>query len=219
MAETFQNIWIQLSDFLLPLLASILILIIGWTVAAFIGGVVARFVASLKLDNALRPLGVEEALNRAGFRLDSGMFLGGLVKWYLIVVVLVAAIDILGLTQINLFLREIVLGYLPNVIIAAIILLLAAILADVSQKVIVGSAKAAHIPAAHLAGGIAKWAIWIFALLVALSQLGIAPAFAQTLFTGLVAMLALAGGLAFGLGGKDAAASYLERLRRDIAGK
>ena len=81
----------------------------------------------------------------------------------------------------------------------------------------VGSAKAAHLPSAGFLGGMAKWAIWIFAILAAMYQLGIAGAFVQTLFTGFIAALSLAMGLAFGLGGKDVAARFLERLRSDIS--
>jgi len=163
-------------------------------------------------------LGAEEPLARAGFRLDTGAFVGGLVRWFLIVVFLVATIDVLGLPQVNIFLREVVLVYLPNVIVAALILVVAAFVAEATQRIVVGSAKAAGVPSTHLLGGITKWAIWIFAILAALYQLGIAGVFAQTLFTGFVAMLAIAGGLAFGLGGRDAASRYIESLKRDIGG-
>ena len=80
-----------------------------------------------------------------------------------------------------------------------------------------GSAQAANLPSAAFLGGVARWSIWIFALLVALYHLGIAGPLVQTLFTGFVAMIAIAGGLAFGLGGKDAAAKFIERLRSDIS--
>ena len=100
---------------------------------------------------------------------------------------------------------------------AALILAVGAIVAHTISGIVAGGARAASVPSAKFAGGVAKWAVWIFAILAALSQLGIAGAFAQTLFTGLVAMLALAGGLAFGLGGKESAARYLESLRKDIS--
>ena len=108
------------------------------------------------------------------------------------------------------------MGYLPNVLVAALILLVAGVVADAMQRIVSSSAKAAQVSSAGLLGGIARWSIWILALITALSQLGIAPQFMQILFTGLVAMLALAGGLAFGLGGRDAAAKYIERLRDDM---
>ncbi|MBI4692038.1 MAG: hypothetical protein HY773_01150 [Candidatus Terrybacteria bacterium] len=156
---------------------------------------------------------------KAGFRLDSGAFIGGLVRWFLIIVFLIASIEVIGLSQVNAFLRDVVLAYLPNVIVAALILVVAAFVANAIQKIIVGSAKAAGVPSSQLLGGIAKWAIWLFAILAALYQLGIAGVFAQTLFTGFVAMLAIAGGLAFGLGAKEAAGRYIEKLRQDISNR
>ena len=80
-----------------------------------------------------------------------------------------------------------------------------------------GSAKAMGVRSARMAGSVAKWAIWIFAVIIVLSELGIAPAFMQILFTGIVAMLAIAGGLAFGLGGKEAAAKVIEKAKNAVS--
>ena len=215
----FQDMWAGIVDFVPRLVVALIIFIIGWVLGVALGRVVAQIFRAVKLDNLLRSIGTEELLSRAGFKLDSGAFLGGLVKWFVIVIFLIASVDVLGLTQVNIFLRDVVLGYLPNVIVAALILIVAAVVAEAMQKIVVGSAKAANIGSAHFMGGIARWAIWIFAILAALSQLGIAGAFAQTLFTGLIAMLAIAAGLAFGLGGKEAAGRFIERLRGDISSK
>jgi len=198
---------------------ALIIFIIGWVIAVALGKVVEQIVKALKVDLALKSLGAEEPLNRAGMKLDAGAFLGGLVRWFVILVFVLAAVDVFGLTQVTEFLRGVVLVYIPQVIVAALILVAAALLADVANRIVQGSAKAAHLPSAGLLGGMAKWAIWIFAILTALYQLGIAGPFVQTLFTAFVAMLALAGGLAFGLGGKDAAAKFLERLRNDISSR
>lgn len=214
---SFQDMWRGVADFVPNFIVAIIIFIAGWVIAVVIGRLIAQVIKSLKIDSLFRSLGTEEALNRAGIRLDVGAFIGALVKWFIIVVFLVAAINVLGLTEVNVFLREVVLSYLPNVIAAALILILAAVIADVVQRLVTGSAKAAQIPSAHFMGGIARWAIWIFAILAALAQLGIAQAFMQILFTGLVAMLALGAGLAFGLGGKDTAARFLDKMRKDIS--
>ena len=215
---SFQELWSGVITFIPKLLVAVIIFIVGWIIAVALGKLISQIVRLFKIDKLFQALGAEEPLAKAGFRLDAGAFVGGLVRWFLIVVFLVAAIDVLGLSQVNIFLREVVLAYLPNVIVAALILVVAAFVAETMQKIVVGSAKAAGVPSTHLLGGITKWAIWVFAILAALYQLGIAGVFAQTLFTGFVAMLAIAGGLAFGLGGKDAAARYVERLRRDIGG-
>lgn len=216
---SFQQLWSGVINFIPKLIIALVIFIAGWVVAVALGRLVSQIIKAIKIDKALQAIGVEGTLSKAGFRLDSGAFIGGLVRWFLIIVFLVAAIDVLGLNQVNAFLKDIVLVYLPNVIVAALILLIAAVMGEVMRKIVIGSAKAAEIPSASMLGGITKWAIWIFAILAALYQLGIAGVFAQTLFTGFVAMLAIAGGLAFGLGGKDAASRYVERLREDIASR
>ena len=214
--RSFQEIWLGVAAFVPNLVVALIVFVVGWVIAVLLGRVVAQFIGALKIDNALRSAGVSDVVGRAGFRLDSGRFLGELVKWFIIVIFLVATLDILGLNQVNAFLQNVVLAYLPQVIAAALILLIAAVIADVMQKAVVGAARAAQVEAASFLGGLTKWAIWVFAILIALSQLGIADFFAQTLFTGVVVALAIAFGLAYGLGGQEAAARSLERLRKDI---
>lgn len=218
-ATAFQDLFIGVVNFVPNLLVSVLIFVIGWIIASVVGRVLAQLIGALKLDNALRGIGLDHTLRRAGMELNSGVFIGQLVRWFVIVVFLIASLQIVGLTQVNEFLRDVVLGYLPNVIVAALILLVAGVVADATQRVVTSSAKAAQVHSAALLGGVARWAIWILALITAMAHLGIAPQFMQILFTGVVAMLALAGGLAFGLGGREAAARYIERLREDISSR
>jgi hypothetical protein len=217
LGESFYTVGTGVAGVLPKLIIAIAIFIAGWAIGALFGRVISQIVKSIKFDSALKSVGVEDVLSRAGFRLNSGVFLGELVKWFIIIVFLVASLDVLGLQQVNIFLKDVVLGYLPQVIVAVLILLIAAVLADSMQKIVIGSAKAAGINAANFLGAVTRWSILIFAVLIALSQLGIAPQFMYTLFTGVVAMLALAGGLAFGLGGRDAASQYIEKIKHDIS--
>lgn len=216
---SFQNLWLGVVNFVPNLVVAIVILILGWLIGALLGRAVWQVFRSLKVDDALRRAGFESFLRRGGLSLDSGAFIGGLVKWFVIVVFLVAAFDVLGLAQVNLFLQEVVLAYLPRVLVAALVLLVAGVIGDVTQRVVVAAAKTADVRSAHFAGSLAKWAIWVFAILVALSQLGIAAAFSQTLFTGIVIAVSLALGLSFGLGGQEAAARFIERLRGEMSGR
>jgi len=213
---SFQSLWLGVADFIPRFILAIIVFIVGWIVAATMGRLVAQILGFFKVDKVLQKTGIEEPLARAGLRLSSGDFIGALVKWFFLIVFLVASLDILGLDQVNAFLRDAVLLYLPNVIVAALILLAAAMLADALQVVVVSSAKAARLRSAGLLGSVTKWAIWLFAILAALYQLGIAGPFVQTLFTGFVAMLAIAGGISFGLGGKSAAEQTLGKLKKDI---
>jgi small-conductance mechanosensitive channel len=219
LGNSFTGIGAQAVSFLAQLVLAIVIFIAGWVVGSVLEEVVSKLVKAMKIDSVLESAGARGLLEKAGFRLNTGAFIGGLVKWFIIVVFLVAALDVLKLEAVNQFLLNVVLGYIPQVIVATLILVVAAFLADLSQKVLSGGARAMDSKSAGLVGGVARWSIWIVAILAALNQLGIAGAMMQTLFTGLVAMLALAGGLAFGLGGKEAAANYLEKLRKDISNK
>lgn len=216
LTQSFQDVSSGVLSFIPNLVVALIIFVVGWVIGVLLGRVVAQVIRSIKVDNALKSAGVEDVLSRAGFRLDSGRFLGELVKWFIIVIFLVATLDVLGLEQVNLFLQQVVLAYLPQVIVAAMILLIAAVIADAMQKVVVGAAKAAEVAQSAFLGGITKWAIWIFAILIALSHLGIGDFFAQTLFTGVVIALAIAFGLAFGLGGQGTAGQFLDKLRKDI---
>lgn len=214
--QSFQSLFYGLISFIPELVVAVIIFIIGWLVGAGLGRVVAQIVSSLRIDQALKQAGVERVLERAGFSLNSGAFLGALVKWFFIVVFLLAALDVLHLTVVSTFLATVVLGYLPQVIAAVLILLVAAVVADVMQRLVAGSARAANLKSANFLGAVTKWAIWIFAILAALAQLQVATVFVQTLFTGVVVALALALGLAFGLGGQTAAARYIENVREQI---
>ena len=216
---SFQNLWVGVVNFVPNLVVALVILVVGWLIGALLGRAVWQILKSLKVDDALRRAGFESVLHRGGVRLDSGAFVGALVKWFVIVVFLIAAFDVLGLSQVNVFLQDVVLGYLPRVIAAALVLLVGGVVADVAGRTVVTAARTAGVDSAHFAGAIAKWAILIFAILVALSQLGIAAAFSQTLFTGIVIAVSLALGLSFGLGGQDAAGRFIERLRGEMGGK
>ncbi|MEK7607809.1 MAG: hypothetical protein AAB484_02740 [Patescibacteria group bacterium] len=215
--DAFQSIWAGVADILPNLVAAIVIFIIGWIVGSLVGRLIAHIIKVIKLDTALEQAGLGNVLKRSGFDLNSGRFIGGLVEWFIIVAFLVASFDVLGLTQVNIFLQSVVLLYLPQVIVAVLILLVSVVIADVLSKVVTGSARAAGVHSANFLGTVTKWSIWIFALLAALVQLGIAVGFIQTLFTGVVVALSLAFGLSFGLGGQDAAARYVEKVRGEIA--
>jgi len=215
--RSFQNLWIAVVDYVPYILGAIVIFVIGWIIGAILGRLVAQIVRALHVDNALRSAGFEEVFNKAGFGLNVGRFLGELVKWFVIVVFLVAALEVLGLQQVNAFLQGVVLLYLPRVFVAVLILLFAVVIAELARNVVVASARAAGAHAVNLLGAVTKWSIWVFAALVAVSQLGIGSAFLQTLFTGVVVALSLGFGLAFGLGGKEAAADYIQKLRKEIS--
>jgi len=163
-------------------------------------------------------LDLGKILERADLRLDSGRFIGVLVQWFFIVVTLLAVSDILKLVAFSDFLSQVLL-YVPNIIIAVLIMLAGVVMAAFLAKLVRASVLAARLHSAHFLGALTKWSVLVFAFLAALSQLGIAGALVNTLIMGFVAMLALAGGLAFGLGGRDVAATWLEKLRSEVSNR
>ena len=217
--QSLQGIWFGIASFVPTLVIAVIIFAIGWVLAALIEKLVEGLFKTFKVDAALKSAGFEDVVDRSGYKLNSGKFVGSLVKWFVIVVFLIASFDILGLSQVNSFLKDVVLSYLPQVIVAVLVLMVAVMIADAVQKVVIASARAAHVKSASLLGAIAKWAIWIFAILTALFHLGIAPGLIQTLFMGIVVAAALAVGLSFGLGGKEVAAKMLEKTIHAVSDK
>ncbi len=212
---SFQDIWFGVASFLPNLVAAIVIFIVGWVIGRLVGKVVAQVIRSVKVDSVLRSIKFDEVLKRGGFNLDSGAFVGALVEWFIIIAFLVASLDALGLNQVNVFLQQ-VLAYLPQVITAVLILIVGVMVAEAMRKVVIGSSQAAGIKSASFLGAVTRWSIWIFAILTALYQLGIAAQFIQILFTGVVVALAIAFGLAFGLGGQGTANEVLDKVKREI---
>ena len=213
----FADMWFTIMQFLPNIIAAIIIFIIGWIVGVVLYRVVEQIVKVLRIDDALKAAGVNEAARDAGINLNVGALLGTLVQWFIVIVFLVTALEVLGLSRVTIFLQQVVLLYLPQVIVAVLILILAAIVAEAAKNIIAGSARAAGAHSGNLAGTVAKYAIWVTAVLAVLNQLGVATEFVQTLFTGIVVALALGFGLAFGLGGKEAAARTIERVRGEIS--
>ena len=200
------------------LLAALIFIVLGWVFGVAVGRVVHQLVTATKADEWLAKAGVDKFLARAGYALNAPAFFAWLAKLFFIVVFLVAAFDILGLTQVNMYLSQVLL-YIPQVVVAAVILFVASIASDLLSGIVTGGTKAIGSHVSEMLGTLTRWAIWMFAILTALSQLGIAPQYMYTIFAGFVAMLALAGGLAFGLGGKDAATKLIKDIQTEMSEK
>ncbi|MFZ2523048.1 MAG: hypothetical protein WAW92_01545 [Minisyncoccia bacterium] len=217
LSQSFRGLWSGVIMFIPNLIVAVVILIIGWAIGAVIAKGISHFLKMVQFDEALKKAGLEDLVKRGGVNLNSGKFVGELVKYFIVVVFLIASFDVLGLKQVTMFLQQIVTGYLPQLIIAVLILLVGGVVGDILSRVVSASAKTAGVVSANFLGIFAKWAVWVFAVLVALSQVGIAGAFIQTLFTGFVVAVSLALGLAFGLGGQQAAAKAIEKVQHEMS--
>ncbi|MDD5430793.1 MAG: hypothetical protein PHP03_01050 [Candidatus Pacebacteria bacterium] len=214
---SFENLWAQVFGWLPSLVGAIIVFIAGLIVAWFLAYAVEKAIAAIKLDSLLKKFGLEEYTKRADINLDSGKFMGQLVYWFLLVVVLLATSDILGFFALSAFLRDVIM-YLPNIITAVLIMVFALIAGNVVGRIVRASVMGAKLHMAKFLGSATRWVIVIFGLLTALSELGIAVAIINTLITGIIAMIAIAGGLAFGLGGKDEAAQMIREVHEELKG-
>lgn len=212
------DLWIRFTNFTPTIIGAFLVFLIGLIIASVLGKVVERMIAAIRIDQAIERISLGEKLKEHGIDVTLSHFLGKIVQWFLILVFLMAATDILGLSQVTSFLDNII-SYLPNVIVATIILAIAFLLGNFVYIIVRGSTKAAGVMSATLLATLSKWAIMVFGILAALIQLGIATSLVNTIFIGLVAAFSLAIGLAFGLGGRDEAALILRKIREDISEK
>ena len=197
------------------LLGAILVLFIGWILAVTLGHLVTKMVSELGLDRAMEKVGFRKKLSGTGIFLTPSLFVGGLFKWFLALVFLMAATSILGLDQVTIFLTSIA-TYLPNVFVAVIILTFVFLLGNFVYHIVKSSTRAAGVVSATLLATISKWSIIIFGIFAALIQLGIASSLVNTIFIGMIATISLAAGLAFGLGGKEEAQLILRKLREEL---
>lgn len=213
--EPLVNFWHGFLDFIPLLFVSIIIFIIGWFIASAVGKLVAVFLKRLKFDQVFEKAISRETMKKADIEIDASRFIGAIFKWILVIVFLHMAVGILEWVAFSRLLGEII-GFLPNVIIAALIFVIAIIVADILEKMIRVGAVSAKVGYDVLIGSIVKWSIWIFAIIAILVQLGIAQELLLTLFTGLVALIVIVLGIAFGLGGKEFAAEILQGLRKEL---
>ena len=211
-AVSLQNLWYGFVNFIPNFIGALIVLIVGLIVAAGLSMLVEKIFEAIHLDGFLEKLGVKPYFSRAGLKLRVSYFLGRLVYWFIVLAFLLAASDSLGLYALSGFLTSI-LNYLPNVIAAVLIMLAAVIVGGFLRRVVVASVMGAKLSAPHFLGTLTWWVVVIFGFLAALEQLNIAATIIQTIVTGFIAMLALAGGLAFGLGGKDYAHHLLDKLK------
>ena len=210
--QALQGLWQGFIKFIPQLVGAIIVFVVGWFVSIWIGKLIAEILRKLRLDQIFEKTKWQAALEKADFKMKMSDFIGGIVKWVLVIVFLLAAVEILGLTQFAGFLKAIV-GWLPNLVVAAAIFVVAVIIANISEKLVKAIVEKMNVGYAQLIGGIVKWAIWIFAVLAILSQLGVAKDIVQILVTGFVALIVISCSLAFGLGGRDLARDLLEGLR------
>lgn len=212
---SLQNLWFGFVQFAPRLIVAVVFFVIGWVLGSLIAKAIEQVFSSLKIDSLFKSIGAENFFRKAGVNLNSGHFVGEVIRWFVIIVFLLPSLNLVGLYDVSSFLSNSVLGFLPQVVIAAFVLIIAALVSDGLSKVVLATAKAMNLKAASMLATVAKYAVWIFAIIIALGKVGLGD-YMSILFTGIVAMLALGGALAFGLGGKDHAARFISKLGEEV---
>lgn len=215
--ESFWGFLDSFVSFLPKLILALIIFLIGWIIAAGIGRIIQEILKRVQLDKLTQMKNWGKSLEKADFEFVPSEFIGSLCKWILLIVVLSLSVEVLGLSQFSLFLNHVV-AWLPNLLAAVLIFVAIAVIANFTEKLVRASVQGTTVGYSKLAGSASKWAIWIFGIGAILIQLGIASSLILVIFQGLVALLAIAGGLAFGLGGKEVAADILKDIRSKFRG-
>lgn len=195
------------------LLGALLILIVGWIVAKAIRRLIEVVLKTVRFDALADKAGITKIMKKGELKITASQLLSGLVYWLVIIMVLVIVVNALGLPKASDVLSSL-FAYVPKVIGALFVLVVAMFLANFVSGIVRTAAGNANLPQPEMLAGVSRWAIIIFAATIALGELGIAPLLVNATFNIILGGVCLALALAFGLGGKDAAARYLEDLRQ-----
>jgi hypothetical protein len=202
----------RIMAYLPVLLGALVILIVGWIVAKAIRRLVDWLLKTIRFDVLADKAGITEILKKGDLKITAGEVISSIVYWLIIIMVLVMTVDALGLPKSSDILESL-FAYIPKVIAALLVLIVAMFLASFVSGIVRTAAGNANLPKPEILAGISRWAIIIFAVTISLEQLGIAPLLVTATFNIILGGIVLALALAFGLGGKDAAAKYLEELK------
>lgn len=198
-------------EFVPKLVAGLIILLVGLVLASILKQILTEVFKALRIELLLHRYGVPEAKEEFSWT----NILAEIVRWFIVILFLIPTADVWGLPQVVTVLNAFLL-YLPNVFVSAIIALVGFVFAKLAHNVILASTRSLSPETSDAIASITKWAIIVFVLLAVLTQLGVAADLVRILFTGFVAMVALAGGIAFGLGGQNVAKDILEEIRKKL---
>lgn len=191
----------------------VVILIVGWLISGALAAGVAALLRAVRFNDLAQRSGLSGFVQNMGIRKDTAGVLADIVKWFVRLIVLVVAFDALGLPAVSQVLQQFLL-WIPNLVVAVVILVIAGLAANALGDLIRGATAQAGFSNPDLLSTIARVAVWSFGIVVAVNQIGVAQTLVNTLFMGFVGALALAAGLAFGLGGRDTAGQIVDSWYR-----
>lgn len=212
-----EEFWGGFLGFLPKFIWAFIIFIVGWLIASGVGRLIEEVLKRVQLDRLFEAKKWSQSLEKADFESKPSEFIGSICKWILVIVILSITADILLPIGSNFsqFLSDVV-AWLPNLLAAILIFVATVIISSFAEKIVKAGVHGANVGYSKFAGTITKWSIWVFGISAILIQLGIADTLVMVLLQGIVAMIAIAGGLAFGLGGKDVAADIWKGMRGNM---
>ncbi len=203
----------KVASFIPTLVGALLILVFGYIVAKVIRDLVHQLLKAIRLDSIADRAGISDVLNKGGLKATASGLLSDLVYWLVAIMVLVMTVNALGLTIASQLLERL-FAYIPSVISAVFILVLGMFFATVVDSLVLATARNTNVPNPDLLGKISRWAIIVFAVSMSLEELGIAPLLVGTTFNIFFGAVCFGLALAFGMGGRDAAARFIEELKK-----
>lgn len=190
------------------------VLIVGWVISSLLARGVEALLHAVRFNDLARKSGFADFVHKMGVKDDASGVIAGIAKWFVRLITLVVAFDTLGLPAVSGVLQQLLL-WLPNLIVALVVLVIGGLAANALSQLVRGATAGAGFSNSEILATVTKAAVWAFAIVVALTQLGIGTTLINTLVIGLVGAFSLATGLAFGLGGRDRAAQLLDTLGRN----
>ncbi len=190
-----------------------LILIAGWIIGEVLVAALKGLLRAIRFDNVAQRAGLAGLIRAMNIRRDASGVLVEIVRWFLQLIVLVAALDTLGIPAVSTVLQQLLL-WLPNGVVAFVVLVIAGLVANALSGVVYGAMAESGLGNPGELATIARASVWGFGIIVALNQIGVAASLVNTLFMGLVGAVALAFGLAFGLGARETAGEIVRNWYR-----
>ena len=193
-------------NFIPSLIGGLIVLVIGLVIAAIVHRIIVAAFRTAQIEKYLDKYGITKVDGRD---VEWSQILAELARWSIIIIFLIPTLEAWRLGAVNNILNRVIL-YIPNVIVAVILALVGLVFAKLAHKVAFSASRSLGKDLANTVALVAQWSLTVFVAFLVLHQLGVAQELLRILFGGLVAMVAIAGGIAFGLGGKETAQKILQ---------
>lgn len=208
---SFTNALNGFMSFLPALVGAIIVLIIGWIISGFLAKLIVKALNMIGFERAVQNSGISDFIRRSGTKWTTSQMIGEMIKWFIRLIFIQAAANILRMPQLTTIINSIVL-FIPNLVVALVIVVIGSLIAKFLSGAVRASVSEMGVGSPNLLATLTQYAVIGFAVIAAANQIGVAAVVVNTLFIGFVAAIALAVGLALGLGGREVGAQITQSL-------